>query len=165
MLLFILKSYGTDRLIYGTHLKGSALYFQNPLQKDTFGQPQTSPERGTCCVQQLADTRNSLAVTNSQSGLGCVRGNFVSLCVLPEPWDFHGLWAANRLSQKGRFHLTKPVGAILSFVSAGGHSAYFEGCFLGCWSSNQCPEIKSLIFYNHHNTCSTSEVQPSLYIH
>lgn len=67
-------------------------------------------------------------------------------CVLPEPWEFHGLWAANRLSQKGRFHLTKPVGAILSFVSAGGHSAYFEGCFLGCWSSNQCPEIKSLVF-------------------
>lgn len=67
-------------------------------------------------------------------------------CVLPESWEFHGLWAANSLSQKGRFHLTKPVGAILSFVSAGGHSAYFEGCFLGSWSSNQCPEIKSLVF-------------------
>lgn len=34
--------------------------------------------------------------------------------MLPEPWDFHGLWAANRLSQNGRFHLTRPVGAILS---------------------------------------------------
>jgi len=34
--------------------------------------------------------------------------------MLPEPWDFHGLWAANQLSQKGRFHLTRPVGAILS---------------------------------------------------
>lgn len=35
-------------------------------------------------------------------------------CMLPDPWDFHGLWAANRLSQKGRFHLTRPGGAILS---------------------------------------------------
>lgn len=96
--------------IYGALLQRKMLYFPKCSPKRHIWSA-TDITKGTCCVQQLMDTHDSLDISRVACAVSAL---ILCPCTLPEPWDFHGLWAANRPSQKGRFHLTRPVGAILS---------------------------------------------------
>lgn len=78
--------------------------------------------------------------------------------MLPDPWDFHGLWAANRLSQKGRFHLTRPGGAILSLSQLEVILHILKATFLVAGQATSDQKLRTYP-YNSHNTQNTSEVQ------
>ena len=143
MSLFISESYGTDRHLWCTSEKNT-WYFSKGSPKRYIWSA-TEIIKGTCCVQQLADTHNLLDVTHQQSSLCCFRINFVSLYAtraLGLSWSV----GSKSAEPKGKVPPDQASRSYIKLVSAGGHSAYFEGCFLGSQSSNRCPEIKNLIF-------------------
>lgn len=129
--------------IYGALLKRNTLYFPKCSPKRHIWSA-TEIAKGTCCVQQLVDAHNLLDITRQQSGLCCFCINFVPLYVTRAL----GLsWSVGSKSAEPKWKVPPDQASrsYIKLVSAGGHSAYFEGCFLGSWSSNWCPEIKNLI--------------------
>lgn len=93
------------------------------------------------------------------SRVACAVSALISCpCRLPDPWDFHGLWAANRLSQKGRFHLTRPGGAILSLSQLEVILHILKATFLVVGQATSDQKLRPNL-YNIHNPQNTSEVQ------